>query len=388
MPRPRILLFSNWYSPGFKAGGSQLAVVNLVQAMRDQFEFHVVTRDRDVGDERPFEFTSRQDWGWMDGACIRYLEPREQRFGTIAKILRDTPHDLLHLNSVVSVPFSIYPLAARRLGLLSRAPLIMSPHGELAAHALRTKGLRKSVYLTTSKAARFFENALWHATSQAEAQDIGKVIGDEARIALAPLLPSTKTVMGDAENRTPKISGRLRAIFLSRIDRMKNLDLAIDLIAATPNTSLDIYGPVGQIDYWKSCQVRITASGRAHAFRYAGAINPADVIQTLSQYDLLLQPSQSENFGYTIIEALLAGCPVLIGDNTPWSEVTKVGIGAAIPLTKFEDFRTFLSRVRDWSEEEHRNVREAARKYASDYIANSPAKKATHNMYMRMLANR
>ena len=388
MPPPRILLFSNWYSPGFKAGGSQLAVVNLVHAMKSQFEFRVITRDRDVGDKRPFECAFSREWSQIEGISVRYLESREQHFGTIVRILRDTPHDLLHLNSIVSIPFSAFPLAARQMRLLSRAPLIVSPHGEMAAQALGKKGLRKSVYLAAAKTANFFEDAFWHATSLEEERDIRSVIGHEARVAIAPLLPSEKMKMERIGNRGPKISGRLRAIFLSRIDRMKNLDLAIDLIAATPDTTLDIYGPVGQVDYWRSCQDRIAASGRSHAFRYAGAIKPADVIPTLSQYDLLLQPSQSENFGYTILEALLAGCPVLIGDNTPWSGVMRVGIGAAFPLTQSEDFRTFLSRVRDLGEEEHRNVREAARKYASNYIANSPAKTAMYNMYMTMLVNR
>lgn len=387
MHRPRVLLFSNWYSPGFKAGGSQLAVVNLVQAMKNQFEFYVITRDRDVGDKRPFECAFSREWTQIDGISVRYLEPREQRFGTIARILRDTPHDLVHLNSVVSIPFSGFPLAAQRLGLSSRTSLIVSPHGELAAQALRKKRMRKSVYLAAAKSADLFRNVLWHATSLTEEQDIRNVIGREVQVALAPLLPSEKMKMERIGNRAPKISGRLRAIFLSRIDRMKNLDFAIDLIAAAPNTTLDIYGPVGQEDYWRSCQARIAASGRPHAFRYAGAINPSDVIPTLSQYDLLVQPSQSENFGYTILEAMAAGCPVLIGNRTPWSGVEKAGVGAAFPLNKSENFHVYLSRVRDWSEEEHRLVREAARIYASAYIAHSPAKAATQDMYRTALAS-
>jgi glycosyltransferase involved in cell wall biosynthesis len=58
----------------------------------------------------------------------------------------------------------------------------------------------------------------------------------------------------------------------------------------------------------------------------------SEAVQVLTASDLFVFPSISESFGYVIFEALLAGCPVVIGTDTPWQGLTARGIGHDLPL--------------------------------------------------------
>lgn len=386
MRRPQILLFSNWFAPGYRAGGSQLAIINLVRALRDEFDFKVVTRDRDVGADHSFDGSRTACWTSLDGIEVRYLRPAELNFLSVQKIIRSTPHDLLHLNSVVSLPFTAFPLLAKKLAGLSKAQVLISPHGEMSKAALAKKGVRKAFYLRSVKAMGLFEKATWHATSGDEERDIARVWGPLARIRLAPLLPPVIS-NSNSPSRTPKSLGEIRAVYLARIDRMKNLELAIELIASTANATLDIYGPVGQQDYWAECQRKIAASPRPTAFRHCGSIPPDNVASTLSKYDLLVQPSQSENFGYAILEALAAGCPVLISDRTPWRGLEEKGVGFDISLDRPKEFLTALERIRALDEAAHRDWRNRSRTFAAEFIANSTAKSLNSELYRAALGS-
>ncbi|MGQ7181765.1 hypothetical protein ACUOA5_45675, partial [Escherichia coli] len=47
---------------------------------------------------------------------------------------------------------------------------------------------------------------------------------------------------------------------------------------------------------------------------------------------------------HVIVESLLAGCPVIISDQTPWKNIEHEGAGWTIPLEKEE---TFISALND-----------------------------------------
>jgi glycosyltransferase involved in cell wall biosynthesis len=166
---------------------------------------------------------------------------------------------------------------------------------------------------------------------------------------------------------------------------MKNLDLAIDLVSKVDGATLDIYGPIGQQHYWNGCLKQIESSSRPTAFRYCGSVVPKDVLQTFSQYDLLLHPSQNESFGYVILEALAAGCPVLISDRTPWRDIFQARVGMEVSLSNPFGFHEALLHMRDLAEPEHAKMRERARVFANKYVATTPAKASTRRIYLSTL---
>jgi glycosyltransferase involved in cell wall biosynthesis len=364
MPKPRVLLFSNWFAPGFKGGGSQAAATNFVRALRDEVEFYVVTRDRDLGESFPFRNVASSHWNDWAGARVRYLAPKELNFLSIEALIRQTPHDLIHLNSVVSLPFAAYPLVIRRFKTVRPTPIVITPHGELARQALDKKRGLKAAYIFGSKALNLFEGANWQAANVEEETDIRRVWGTDVNVSVIPVFPPHLSVDGNLPARPRRKRGRLHAVFLARVDRMKNLDFAIQAISTVPNTQLDIFGPIGQPDYWKECQERIVASGRSHDVRYMGILSPEEILPTLARYDALFMPSQNESFGYAILESLAAGCPVVISDHTPWRNLQLAGVGYDLPLHNPAAFHAALKELRDMDEVAHTKMRERAREYA------------------------
>ena len=62
---------------------------------------------------------------------------------------------------------------------------------------------------------------------------------------------------------------------------------------------------------------------------FKGPIPYTQVFGTLQQYHLFVLPTLGENYGHVIYEALSAGEPVPISDQTPWrkSGKRKSGLG-------------------------------------------------------------
>ena len=54
MSKKKILIFIDWYLPGYKAGGPIQSVANLVANLKEEFEFSIVTRDTDYCEKLPY----------------------------------------------------------------------------------------------------------------------------------------------------------------------------------------------------------------------------------------------------------------------------------------------------------------------------------------------
>ena len=147
-------------------------------------------------------------------------------------------------------------------------------------------------------------------------------------------VPDMRIFRPTAEPAANAPDAQIRLVFLSRIDRMKNLDFALAVLSKceTP-VRFDIYGPVTHQDYWRECQRHMTALPPHIEVRYHGAIANSDVSRTLAAYDLFFLPTLGENFCHAIFDALEVGLPVLISDQTPWRDLEEMEAGWSLPLS-------------------------------------------------------
>lgn len=70
MPKPIILTFVGYYLPGYKAGGPICTLAKTVDSLGDEFQFKIVTTDRDSGDEKPYPGIRIDGWNSVGKADV------------------------------------------------------------------------------------------------------------------------------------------------------------------------------------------------------------------------------------------------------------------------------------------------------------------------------
>lgn len=341
LSKPTILVFIEYYLPGYKAGGPIRAVENVTARLAGDAHFRIVTSDRDLGDLNPYPDVRPNRWTRLsDEADVLYLPPESQTWRNIGRLCASVPHDVVYLNSAFSLRFSLLPLLLRRGARLS-CPVIVAPRGEFAPSALRHKRAKKRAFLALARATGLYRDVTWHAGSAREQDDIEAIMGEQARICVAPHIPAPADPMPRANVR--KAPGELSVAFLSRISPIKNLDAALRIMGRVRHcVTFDIYGPIEDTRYWHACVELIKRLPPNVRATYRGTVEHSEVRRTLAPYDLFFLPSHGESFSYAIAEALSAGCPVLTSSQTPWRDLEEHGAGWALPL---EDEARFLAIV-------------------------------------------
>src|SRR5258708_7183130 len=130
--RASVLVVVHDYLPGYKAGGPVRTIANMVERLSDEFDFRVVTSDRDRFDGTPYVGVDLDSWNRVGKAQVYYLSERSKSLRTIARIISGTAHDILYLNSFFDPVFTQLPLWARRFGLLPPKPVVLAPRGEFS----------------------------------------------------------------------------------------------------------------------------------------------------------------------------------------------------------------------------------------------------------------
>jgi glycosyltransferase involved in cell wall biosynthesis len=351
-----ILTFLSYYLPGYKAGGPMRSVSNIVDRLGDEFHFKIVTSDRDYLDRQPYPGIRPDAWTRAGKAEVLYCSPQGLSCRNFYRVLHQLSYDAIYLNSLVSPRFTLVPLLLLKYAHFDSKPVVVAPRGELSPGALAQKGAKKAIYLRLVKLLGLYQNVFWQASTELDAGLIRSHFGAGARIWVADDLFSSEDQVAWQHGRAgyDKAIGHVRVVFLSRISPMKNLLGALEMLAGVREAvQFDIYGPVDDAEYWSQCQATIARLPSNIRVAYRGHVSHADVLRTLASYDLFLLPTLGENFGHVILEALVAGCPVLISDQTPWTGLEDLGVGWDVPLSNLERFRQAIRKVAGMDRAEH-----------------------------------
>ena len=171
--KPIILTFAHYYLPGHLAGGPICSIANMVELLSDEFEFHIITSDLDFGAGEPYKEVKLDQWNRVGKAQVFYTSAATLSLRRLAKLIRATQHDVIYLNSFFDPIFTIQPLIARRLGLITKKPLIIAPRGEFCEGAFTLKHWKKAPYALLSKWHGWFPNLGSRATMPNKALQMG-----------------------------------------------------------------------------------------------------------------------------------------------------------------------------------------------------------------------
>lgn len=388
---PRILVFVDYFLPGFRAGGPIRTIANMIAHLGDAFVFRVVTRDRDLGDEAPYSSVQVDSWNAVGNAEVFYASPAVDRPTGLMRLMRQTPHDLVYLNSFFSWRSAGLPLLLRWLGVVPCRPVVLAPRGEFSPGALALKAGKKRLYIRLTGWLGLYRNICWQASSEQEAEDIRRALGCSAsRVMVAPnLLPPLATIEAGSTTHAPEMvppsGSALRLVFLSRISPKKNLAFLLQALAGVDfPVSLTIYGPQEDVAYWQQCEALMEALPSHVVVRHAGVLSPEQVPAALAEHDLFVFPTLGENFGHVIFEALKAGLPVLLSDQTPW-QPTPDGAVQTLPLAALAPWRVAIQAQAALSPTERQVRRQAAAALADTMMHSSDRVAANRQLFLEAL---
>lgn len=396
--RPVILTFARNYLPGYKAGGPIRTIANMVASLGDEFEFRIVTLDRDLGDTKPYPGVEGDTWVPCGKAMVRYISQAGFGLGKIVEIARSTPHDVIYLNSFFDPRFTQQVLVNNRLGRLRGRPIVIASRGELSPGALRIKSLKKSVFIRLAKLFRLYDGLTWQASSLREAEDIRREMSGGRVLFRRVAVAENLVVAGDqvffensqgvlAKRVRDQVAGHpLRVCVLSRISPMKNLHFSLRMLGEVRvPVRFTIFGPIEDEAYWSACEALIAKLPPHIEVVYEGAVEPEQVVPALMNHDLFLLPTLGENFGHVIHEALRAGLPLLISDQTPWRDLEAKGVGWDLSLTDMGVFVQRIEELSGWPAERHQQAAERAYEIALKVGRSEETLKANRELFLNAI---
>lgn len=359
----RVLIFYIGYLPGKKYGGPVTSLSNFVELLGDDLDLYIVCCNHDLHERNAYR-NIKDGWNLVGKAKVKYLSDSDYCRRTISQIIDETVPDLLYVSSVFN--------AAQTIPLLflykqKNKPLLLAPRGELNPNALSIRTTKKRVYLLFLKLFKRFDCAFFQATSKEEKKCIIQELGaDEERVFLLPNIPS----LPEQKKAISKVAGEVRICFIGRVVENKNLLIALNaVICSKSNVQFDIYGAIEDEEYWNACSHVIGSSPNHISISYCGVLPNQEINTVYKGYDCLISPTEFENYGHAIAEAMLHDVPVIISEGTtPWDEIKEKKVGYVCPIRSIDSFTKAIDEIGDMDTIEYGRLLFRLREYCKNKI--------------------
>lgn len=379
---PKVLVFIDWYLPGFKAGGPVQSCANLVNCLKQDFNFYIITRDTDYTASAPYSDVKSNSWNEVDGAKVYYFSEQALKSRNIRAVIKEVDPDVVYVNGIYSFYFSILPVViSKQLGYRN---ILVAGRGMLAQSAIHVKGIKKKLFFKLAKMYKLYQGITFHATNPLEEGDIRAVLGDEVPVKVAPNLPEVLTGFDVHPGLRLKMPGELHLVSVARIAPEKNTKFALEILREYKGQGkilFDMYGPVYNDKYWEECKAVIAQMPATVSVSYKGSLEKEKVHQTLQQYHALFMPTKGENFGHIILESFLAGCVVLISNQTPWKNLAEKEVGYDIPLEDTAAYHAAITSLLDLDQEQFNRFSGNASQFAAAYCQDKSHVKANKALF-------
>jgi glycosyltransferase involved in cell wall biosynthesis len=303
---------------GINAGGPSQSVYYTVKGLRGQnINADILTYQPDKDDKfildenyiialpnkkRPLDYSS----GYK-----RYLE--------------NNLYDIYHTQGIWQYPTYIAAKIARKYN----KPYIITPRGMLYPQALKHSKLKKQLFLKLFLLKDMKKASAIHATCEEEMQHL-RNLGVKSPIAVIPNPVNIachsresgnplneKGITGQARN------DKLRIGYLGRVHPRKNIEKLLyvwDKLSLNKTSAELVIIGNGDKDYMNFLQAEQQRLNLKNVI-FAGFLSGKEKEKALQSLSYLVVPSDFENFGMIIPEALIYGIPVIASKGTPWQEL-------------------------------------------------------------------
>lgn len=355
----KILILTGTYLPGYKDGGPILSMKNLTDYLGDEYEFRILTSDRDHGDKEPYPNIKVNGWNTVGKAKIFYVPPDGFTFKVIKELAADV--DVVY-SCGVWTRRSLNLFILKRFGTIKK-PVVVAAMGMFSPKEFRLKYWKKKPYITLLNFTGMFKHIYWSATSELEVSEIKQQV--KARNDQFFIAEDLPRIVSDEPIRKEKNIEELKVVWISRIAPKKNLKGTIRILEKVRSkVDITIYGPVFDESYWQECQEELKNLPANVSWEYKGNVESDHVVETLKPYHVFLFPTLGENYGHVIQEALSAGCACIISDQTPWKDLEEKGVGKVFAVEDIEKYSGAIEYYAKMSQAEMDEVADKALKYA------------------------
>jgi glycosyltransferase involved in cell wall biosynthesis len=259
----------------------------------------------------------------MDGVGIRYFPspfPRLYWSPAMRAAFAESidRYDVVHSHAVYLWPGVAAAAAARRAGV----PFVISPRGMLVPELIRRKSrVTKTLWLRLLERRAFARASAIHFTSQLE--------WEEAKRVGLPLPAPFVVSNGIDLVARPNVPRDERTLlFLGRVNWKKGLDSVIEILPRLPGARFVVAGNDEEnlTPRLRDLALRL---GVADRVEFTGPVYGQAKNELMASATLFVLASRSENFGNSVLEALMMETPVVLsGEVGLASDVVRAGAGA------------------------------------------------------------
>lgn len=367
--KKNILIIMGRYLPGYKDGGPVRSIKNLVDYLGDEYSFKILTCDRDHGDEEAYSNIKVNDWNIVGKAQVYYVPPKGFKFKVIKKLANES--DLVYCCGCFN-DYAINLLLLKRINQI-KVPVVVAAMGLFSPMEFRLKYAKKKLFTTVFNLTGMFKKIYWSVTSEMEIDEIKQQVRVKDNFFIAEDLPRK---VDETLIKKEKEVGKLKVVWVSRIAPKKNLKGAIKILQNIKgNIEFTIYGPKHVPEYWDECEEELKKLPNNIKWSWNGSVESEKVVETLKEQHVFLFPTLGENYGHVIQEALSAGCPVILSDQTPWKDLEQSKVGFICSLNDKDKFVDAINWYVNLNDEQFNEISNEALNYiirnAKDKVENS-----------------
>ena len=256
------------------------------------------------------------------------------KLGSVWKLTREA--DVIGLHSMYSFPVFLGYLIAR----LQRKPYVMWLHGVLAPVQRKISSRRKWFY-DRLIARRILKRAsVIFFTARGEREEV-----DSLGLATPSVVVPTGFPAHEFLTLPEKGSFRARylqghdgpvLLFLARLNAKKGIELLLQtmarIAAVRPDVKLAIVGPPDPPAYEEKVRRWVQEYHLEKSAIMTGPVSPKARMEALADSDIFVFPSEAENFGFAVFEAMASRVPVVVSNTLNYAqEIQQVGAGFSVP---------------------------------------------------------
>jgi glycosyltransferase involved in cell wall biosynthesis len=219
--------------------------------------------------------------------------------------------DLVHVHGLLNPVSSLAARSCRLRGV----PMVIRPFGMLSRYTFtHRRGWAKKLVFQALDRANVQSAGAMHFTTRSEMEQAmwhGIALQERGFVVPPPLIG----VDGSARTRHDAAVSAPLVLFLSRLHPVKSVELLLaawDSVAARHPTARLVIAGDGEPGYVAHLEAQARQSRAADRIEFVGFADDRRKQSLLADASVFVLPSQHENFGVAVLEAVAAGLPAVV----------------------------------------------------------------------------